>query len=171
MGSFTIRHTLPLDVDTFWNKVFFDEEFNRRLYLDKLRFRRFERQSFEEGQDGSRQQTLLTEPRVSMPGPIQKIVGESFYYLETGHFDPQSKRYKLNIEAPSFKDRFRLEGELWVEPKGDKSVERIFAVDCQVKIFGVGGMIESFVEKTTRESHDLAVEFTKAYAAEKGLSS
>ena len=61
-------------------------------------------------------------------------------------------------------------GTFWVEPRGDKKIERICECEVQVKIFGVGGVVESFIEKTTRESYEKTAAFTNRWLAEKGYS-
>jgi hypothetical protein len=43
-------------------------------------------------------------------------------------------------------------------------------VDITVKIFGVGGAIESFIERTTRDSFEKAAIFTNEFIREKGLN-
>ena len=45
--------------------------------------------------------------------------------------------------------------------------KRLWAL--RTSIFGVGGAIESFIEKTTRESFDKAAVFTNKFIHEKGL--
>jgi hypothetical protein len=58
---------------------------------------------------------------------------------------------------------------MWVEPRGDKKVERVVEVDSTVKVFGVGGMIEKLIENATRQSYDQAAAFTNQWIASKGL--
>ena len=58
---------------------------------------------------------------------------------------------------------------MWVEPRGDKRVERFVDVDNTVKIFGLGKILEAFLEKEMRKSYDSAAEFTNKWIAEKGF--
>jgi hypothetical protein len=56
-----------------------------------------------------------------------------------------------------------------VEPRGDKRIERICEVDISVNIFGVGGIVEKFVESETRDSYEKATVFTNDWIKKHGL--
>ena len=63
----------------------------------------------------------------------------------------------------------RIGGKFWVEPRGDKRIERICEVDISVNIFGVGGIVEKFVESETRDSYEKATVFTNDWIKKHGL--
>ena len=71
--------------------------------------------------------------------------------------------------TPKLADKIHIGGAFWLEPRGERKVERVCTIDIDVKIFGVGKVVEAFVEKSTRESYDRAATFTNKYIAEKGL--
>jgi hypothetical protein len=48
-------------------------------------------------------------------------------------------------------------------------MERVVDFEIKVSIFGVGGVIEGFIEKTVRESYDRGAAFTNTFLREKGL--
>jgi hypothetical protein len=66
-------------------------------------------------------------------------------------------------------DKIKTRVTMWIEPKGDKVIDRVVEVDNTVKIFGVGSVLEAFIEKQTRANYDAAAEFTQRWIAEKGL--
>ena len=169
MAKFTIRNTFETDVDTYWNRVFFDPEYNRRLYLEALGFKGFELIELT-GQPGERRtRKMKTEPAADAPAVVKKLIGDSLVYAESGSFDPETKVWTYEIKPNKLTDRVYIGGRLYAEPKGDKRCERVAEVEVTVKVFGVGGAVEKFIEKTTRDSYVKAAAFTNRFIAEKGL--
>jgi hypothetical protein len=167
--SIEVRHTINCSVDDFWSNLFFDPDFNRKLYIDRLKFKNWEVQDDQVEQGGVRVRKIRSEPDMELPGALKKVVGESMQYVEHGKFDPASKRYRFHIEPSKMADKIKSAGELWVESKGDKQCERIVKMEIEVKIFGIGKMAEGFIEKQTRHSYDVAARFSNEWIAEKGL--
>lgn len=166
--KFTVRNQFDTNVDTYWNEIFFSEEYNSRLYREGLGFKGFEliELTGEKGQRRTRK--LRTEPAADAPAVVRKLIGDSLSYTETGSWDPATKVWSYSISTSKLSEKIRIGGRLWAEPKGDK-LERIAEIEIEVKILGVGGTIEKFLEKTTRESYVKATAFTNRFIAEKGL--
>ncbi len=168
--KFTVRHIFNTEVDTYWNKVFFDQEYNERLYKKEgLDFKDFQVLELTGEPGGVRTRKMLTEPKSDAPAVVRKLIGDSLSYTETGRFDPVKKEWTYNIVTSKLSDKVKIGGKLWVEPKGEHKIERVADIEIEVKIFGVGGAVEKFIEKTTRESYELATNFTNKFIAEKGL--
>lgn len=164
---FTVRHTFEgVDVDTFWEKIFFDQEFNRRLYLDELKFETYEVVEQQSEPNGVVTRRVRQTPRSDAPAVVKKLVGDSVSYIEEGRFDPQTKRWRYSITPSKMADKIRIGGEFWVEPKGENAVERVCTVDLEVKVFGVGKTVEGFIEKQTKDSYEKAASFTQRYIRE-----
>ncbi len=164
---FTVRHTFRgVDVDAFWQKVFFDPEYNRRLYLEALGFSDFDILEQTEEPNGAVTRTLRQTPKTEAPAVVKKLVGDSISYTEKGRFDPATKRWTYSITTSKLADKIRIGGEFWVEPKGGDAVERVCTVDLEVKIFGVGKAVEGFIEKQTKDSYDKAARFTQQFIDE-----
>jgi hypothetical protein len=157
-----VRHTLNCSVDDFW-KTFFDPEFNRKLYEEKLQFKRFEILEDREEPGGGHVRKVRSEPDMEVPGALKKLVGDGMGYVESGRYDPSSKRYRFEVEPSKMADKIKSRGELWAEPKGENQCERVVKMDIEVKIFGVGKMAENFIEKQTRHSYDIAAKFTNEW--------
>jgi hypothetical protein len=168
--TFEARHIFDTDVDTYWSKVFFEDEFQQRLYMEGLKFKQYELLSKKTEPDGTILRSVRTEPSSDAPAVVKKIIGDSIAYVENGTFDAKTKRWKYEIVTSKMADKVKIGGDFWVEAKGAKKIERIVKVNITVKVFAVGGAIESFIEKTTRESFDKAAAFTNAYIHEKGLN-
>jgi hypothetical protein len=166
--KFTVRNTFNTSPDSYWNKMFFDEEYNRRLYMEGLSFKGFEMLELGGEPGGKRTRKMRTEPKSDAPAVVKKLIGDSLTYTESGTFDPATKVWTYTIVTSKLPDKIRIGGRLWAEPRGDK-MERIAEIEIEVKIPVVGGTVEKFVEKTTRESYEKATKFTNDFIAEKKL--
>lgn len=157
MGKFAIQHEIKCDVDTFW-RVFFDQEYNKRLYLDGLGFSAYEILEQRETPDTITRKVKGT-PKMNVPGPIAKLLGSSFSYVEDGSFDRATRLWKWKVTPSALAEKTRNEGSLRVEPVGADRVRRIAEIFVEAKVFGVGGLIESSLEKQLREGWDASVPF------------
>ncbi|MDD9945520.1 MAG: DUF2505 family protein [Myxococcales bacterium] len=165
---YRISHMIETDPQTFW-EVFFDEAYNRALSIDHLGFSRYDVLSFERHDDGRITKRIEAAPEVELPGPVKKAFGHVTSYIEAGTFDPSTSRYVVDVIPSAAADKIKTKIEIWIEPRGDKRVERMVEVDNTVKIFGVGKLVEKFLEQQTREAYSLAAEFTNRWIAEKNL--
>jgi hypothetical protein len=167
--KFTVRHVFHTDRDSYWNKVFFDAEYNRRLYLEGLGFKSYELIEQTGGPGEVRTRKMRSEPKSEAPAVVQKLIGGGISYVEVGRWDPKTGIWKYDITTSKLADKISTGGTFWIEERGPKKIERICEVELQVKIFGVGGVVEQFIEKTTRESFEDTARFTHRFISEKGL--
>ena len=166
---YTIKQTIETDSDTFWNKLFFDTEFNRSLFVDFLGFTTYRVLEERTDPDGTRHRRVECAPKVELPAAARKIFGDKLGYIEVGRFDPVARRYYVEAIPNVSADKVKTSTEIWLEPVGDKRVERIVNVDNSVKMFGLGTLLEGFVEQQTRDSYSRGAEFTNRWIREKGL--
>jgi hypothetical protein len=166
---YTIRHNFETDIETFWSKVFFDPEYNRSLYLDYLGFTTFQILEDRTDPDGKRHRRLEVVPKVQLPAAARKLFGDSAGYTEVGTFDPATGRYQAELIANVSADKIKTTLELWLEPRGEKLCERVANIDNRVKIFGLGTLLEGFVEQQTRDQFSRGTEFTNRWIKEHGL--
>ena len=166
---YTIRHTFNTDADTFWGKLFFDPAYNETLFNKHLKFNFYKVLELTHSPDGSVHRRVECAPPVEIPAVVKKVIGDSTSYVEDGRFDPRTKKFTVEATPKVGADRIQSRMTMWVEPRGDKKVERFVEVDSTVKVFGIGKMIEGFIEKETRASYDSAAAFTNQWIAEKGL--
>lgn len=169
MSTFEIRHTLPITEEQFWQGTFFNEEFNRRLYLGTLGFDGYEALDIGTEAGGVQKRKVRVTLKVDAPGAIRKLVGDGVSYVESGKYDPATRRYRFRIEPSKLGDKLDISGDMWCEARGDKRIERIVRVEVNARIFGVGKVIEATIERNTRQSYDKAAQFTVAWAAENGF--
>jgi hypothetical protein len=169
MGKFRVEHVFDVDVDTFWNEVFFDSDYNERLFKEELGFE-YKLVELEKNDDGSYDRKVRTEPKTEAPAAVKKLVGDKFSYLEVGHFDPKTRRWTYTVTPSALPSKIHISGVFWAEPKGDAQLVRIVETNLEVKIFGVGKLVEAFVEKETTDSYAKAERFTNRWLREKGFA-
>jgi hypothetical protein len=165
---YTIKHTFNTDADTFWNKIFFDSGYNDALFKDHLKFS-YRVLELTHNPDGSVRRRVECAPPIELPSAAKKIFGDSTSYVEDGRFDPATKRFSVEVQPRVGADKIHTRVVMWVEPRGDKRVERMVDVDSSVKVFGVGKILEAFLEKQMRASYDSSADFTNKWIADKGL--
>jgi uncharacterized protein DUF2505 len=170
MPSTRIAHEFDCSEDTFWKIMFFDPEFNRRLYLETLRFPVWKVLE-EKVTDDAVERRIEVQPLVeNMPGPIKKVVGDRFGYIEEGTLDRKQKRYRFRIIPSSMADKTHISGQMRTERLGDKRVRRVVELEIEVKVFMIGKLVEQKTIDDTRASYEKMAGFLREYLKEKGLS-
>lgn len=166
MGKFTVVHEINCNVDTFW-KTFFDKGFNEKLYREGLSFPEFNVLDQSET-DSQILRKAAGQPKMNMPGPVMKLLGNNFRYTEEGTFDKASKVWRWKMTPSTLADKMRQEGTLRVESIGENKVRRTAEMVIEAKIFGVGGLMESAAEKGLREGWDQSAVYMNKYLAGQG---
>jgi hypothetical protein len=164
----TISHDFHTDPETFWSKLFLDPEYNRALYKEGLQFPDYE--VLEERDTGTEVvRRVRVTPKQEAPAAVQKLVGGRFSYVEEGRYDKASQRYRFRVVPATMADKIKAEGELRAEPAGAGRMRRVVDMTIEVKVFGIGGIVESFVAKSMQDSYAQAATFTNRWIADKGL--
>lgn len=166
MATFTIKHEINCNEETFW-KLFFDKEFNERLYLDGLGFPSWSVLEQTETDTEWRRKTKGSPKLQGLPGPVMKLIGDGFNYVETGSMSKKDKVWKWSLKPSALTDKLKQEGSLRIEKIGDDKIRRVVDLVVEAKVFGIGGMIESAVEKSLREGWDASGAFMNKWIADK----
>jgi len=162
MRKVKIEHTISCTPEAFW-KVFFDRAFNDALYREGLEFKAFE--LVEQRDDGRH---LRATPKMNMPKPVMKVLGDSFGYEEHGAFDGSS--YKWRITPNKLADKLRNEGTLRCVASGDDKCRACDEMIIEAKVFALGKLIESSAEKEFRDAWEKISAFMNLWIAEHDLS-
>ncbi len=143
----TLSHSvvLPCSRETFW-KTFLSPDYARTLYLEVLGYRGLD---VLETTDASRK--LRVVPKVALPGPLQKILGD-FSYEDHGTLDRDKHFWTWRMVPPpgGGKQIVSTRGSLRLEPVGDDQCRRVDELIIEAHVFGIGGLIESQAEKEAR---------------------
>jgi hypothetical protein len=149
MKTVTESFVLPCTPEVFW-KQFFDESYSRALFMEQLQFKSF---TVIELKESSRK--LRLSPKINLPGVLEKLIGDSFAYEEHGTLDRAKSVWTWQMVQPagvSGKPKVATHGTIRVEPAPDGKCRRTDEVVIEARIFGLGGIIESTVEKELRSS-------------------
>jgi hypothetical protein len=160
--SYEIRDSFDCDAATFW-RVFFDNEYSKALYIGHLKFDVFDIVSTEKDSEGNIKRRTKQAPHVEIPAVAKKVIGDSTGFTEDGRFDAKTQRWTFTVTPATAADKVQTTGEMWCESRGEGRIERITRIDTKVKIFGIGGVVEGFIEKTTRTLYSQAAEFTRGW--------
>ena len=164
MGKFTVTHEIRCNADTFW-KVFVDKDFNVRLYTQALGFPDFKiTEQVDDGTTVTRK--VSAQPKMEIPGPLQKLIGAGFRYTEQGSMKHAEGIWRWKMTPSTLADKLFTSGTVRVEPIGDSKVRRIAEMNVEAKIFGLGGMIESTTEKQMRDGWDKSGTFMNKFLEE-----
>jgi len=166
MTTFTVTHEINCDEETFW-KLFLDKEFNEHLYKEGLGFPEFSIVEQVETDTEIKRKTAGKPKIQNMPGPVAKIIGDGFRYVETGSMDKKNRVWRYKLTPSTMADKIRQEGTVTVKPAGDGKVKRIAELIVEAKVFGIGGMLESTTEKSLREGWDNSAKFMNKWIAER----
>jgi hypothetical protein len=166
---YKIQHLFNTDEATFWEKIFFDPEYNQALFVDYLKFDPYRVLEHVQNPDGSIRRRVECAPPVEIPAVARKVLGDSTAYVEEGRFDPKTRRFSIEVIPRVAADKLKSRATMWVEPRGDKKIERFVEIENEVRIFGIGKMLEAFIEKQTRDVYDEATAFTNDWIAKKGF--
>ena len=149
MKTATTSAVLPCTPDILWG-CFLNESYLRALYLDELESRAFDVLDI-----GEASRKLHIVPKLKLPAPVAKLIGDSFAYEEHGTLDRAANQWTWRMVQPTNldpkskprKDAVSMHGTVHVEPEGEAHCRRTDSFTVEAKIFGLGGLIESSIEK------------------------
>lgn len=165
--KFEIRHVMPFPPETFWTRVHGNSEFNDALYNKHLKHR------YEVLENDPVTGKWLSKfyPNVKLPDVLAKAAAgkeDSFCLAEEGVLDKSGSNwvYRFAVHPSLMEDKVEAKGQMVIVPHGDGGCERIVNFEVSVKVFGLGKIVESFVEMTVRRGYDDSGEFLKSYLAQ-----
>ena len=135
-----LDHVIHCAPERLWH-LYFDNDFNIEMYERGLGFpscKILERR--EQGDHIIRRMAMI--PKIEMPGAVAKIVGDKVGFEERGDYDRKAGVFRWKIILAAFGDKARIEGEMRVLAHADGHCRRIVDFQVEVKMFGVGGLIE-----------------------------
>lgn len=143
MRRLTESVTFECSTDRYW-ELFWDDAVAKRLFLEGLSFR-----AFSVLEKGEKDRRLKLQPKMNLPGTVEKLLGPSFAYEEIGTLDRTRNEWSWKMKSP-LGDKLRTEGTIRVEAQGEGRIKRTDNVVIESTVFGLGGVIESSAEKELR---------------------
>ena len=162
------RQTFDVSVETYWRELCLSLEYQERLYREALGCRRMDviehSGDFEKGM----RRKLRFEKPIDAPAAVTKLFGSSVTIEEHSEFDPAEQRWTFRMVPPLLGDRIDIRGVVRASGKEGK-VEQVARNSVNVRVLGLGGIIEHFVARSTKEGVEDKANFTRRYITEKGL--
>lgn len=164
MIEFTLRHPLDCTPQRHW-ELFFDPEWTRSLILDGLGFQTCDIEPVR--QEGTlKLRDMKVTPKLVLPGAVVKLVGDRLGYTEKGRYDETKQSWSYDMVLNVLTDKIRLGGVVTTEPLGKDRCTRVSRMWVEVKIFGVGGMVERAAEKNMRDGWTRSADWINRWLAE-----
>lgn len=164
-----LRHELACDQDVYWEQCVFDQEYSQKLFLELLKFPRYEVLELVKEGPVFRKKTRIEPPVTGVPGPVKKVIGDKLAYVEDGSYDRAAHRYTFNVIPSVLPEKTKVSGAMWTEPLGPKRCARHLEIKVEVKVFVVGSLIEEKIAQDLRASYEASVAFTDEFTKAKGL--
>jgi hypothetical protein len=164
MRTFTVLQDIATDPDTHW-RLFLDPEFDRTQYLTGFGFPSYEVLDHRDGPDEVIHRIRVT-PKLDVPAAVAKVLGPRFAYTEDGKFDKKLKVWRSRMVPNILADRLRAEAVVRVEPAGEGRSRRICELSVDARVFGVGGLLESALEKNLRKGWEDGAAFMNRWVRE-----
>jgi Protein of unknown function (DUF2505) len=165
MKRLTESWTLPCSAERYWD-VFVDPDYSRALYLDGLRFKDYQVIS----NDPSARKLRLV-PRLNLPAPLAKVIGEAFAYEQHGSLDRKTGLWTWRMAPPGDpkgkEGVVSSRGSIRVVDAGPGQCTRTDEVTLSGNVFGLGGLMESAAEKELRSSWQNEIAFLRRWLAER----
>jgi hypothetical protein len=165
MSKFTLTHEINCNLDTFW-KTFLDQDFNTRLYVEVLGFPDWTIVE-QTDTDTLASRKVTAQPKMDVPGPVQKLIGSNFRFTEEGSMTKPERIWRWKMTPSTLADKLFTSGAVRAEAIGADKTRRFADMSIEAKIFGIGGLIESSAEKQMRDGWDKSAVFMNKFLAGK----
>jgi len=161
--KFTVTHEIDCSTDRFL-ELMLSTDFCRELFVF-LDVPEWEAEQKDTGDVIVRH--VNARSRIAMPGPLAKVLGERMLgFTEMTRFDKKTKEISFVVTlAGKMAERIKSEGVVRVEPLGTRC-RRVADLVHEASFFGIGGLIESSLEKTTRATWDKSALFMNRWVTE-----
>ena len=161
----TLKHDLAIGEALFW-QWFVDAEFNRKMYLEHLRFPRFELVSLERRPDGTWQRHLRAQPNVALPAPLRGLLGGSTGYEEHAEIDCAGRRFRARFVPAAAPERVRAEARIWTVAHAPDAIARHVQLEVEVSAPLFARMLERFILDRTAETFEASAVYIARRGAE-----
>ncbi len=167
MANLSVSHDYDCSANTFFFECMLNRAYNEELYRS-LGFPAFEWLELRDNGATRFRKIRVVPSSGQLPAVVQKIVGEGMAYIEEGTFDVATMRFDFRVVPTVLADKADIRGSIWctARPGG---VVRHARFDAQIKVFGIGSIIEEKMLENYKRSFDSAAAFTRGYLERNGL--
>lgn len=162
-----IEHTYNCSAEFFWDRLFFDDEYNQKLFIGELHFSSYEVVSRDDRGAEVHRVVRAAPPLGDLPSALKRLLSEGLAYEERGVLDRKTQIYRLQAVPRSLSSKVTILGELSTRPVSERSCQRVYIAKVEARVLGVGGMIEQRVLDDLEKSYNKAATFTNRWIAER----
>ena len=156
-------HEIHCPPERLW-QLYFDEGFNHEMYVEGLEFPSLE--IVEQSDDGDTiHRRMKVVPKVDMPKAVAKVVGDKVGYEESGDYVRSKGEFHWRMKLAAFGDKARVEGVMRVVPHGEGRCRRVVDFEVEVKMFGIGKLVEKTASDNTISGWDASAKWINGYLA------
>lgn len=161
----TLHYEFDCPAERFW-AAYFDDDVTTRLHQEALGSTSIEIVSEEGDLANGLTRTLRYGQRPDAPGPVKKLFGDEIVTTEVATFDPRTGTSTFVLTPGTMADKTDIRGSVHIGATGGgDTCTQQFDLEARVKIFGVGPVVERFIERQARDTQNKAVEFLQAEVA------
>lgn len=155
---YSVSHVIETNVDELW-RLFFDESLARAMLRDLGDPADFKIVEEHVDAQGLTHRRIECWSKVELPGFVTKLFGDGSY-TEVGCWDAVNRKYSARCIPRHGSEKVGTQFEITASPLQDgKHCQRTITTQNTVKVFGIGGMIASMLERTQRAGHDHSAKF------------
>jgi len=155
-----VQHQFEMPAEDFFEKVYFNEEYIRRMHLEGMDNETFDLVSQSGDLATGLKRTIRTTPKLNAPRVVKKLLGDSVQYIEDGTYSPSTGHYIFSLIPSTLADKVKIQGDLWVESIGANRMMRFCDLAFHAHIFGAGKLVEKFIAQSSIENLEKSATFT-----------
>jgi hypothetical protein len=162
MRTFTLSHSFDCEPDALW-LTFFDQAFTAAQFAALG----FGYELLEQRDEEAKvTRSIRVTPKLDVPGPVAKVIGSSFAYREDGTFDKATKTWTWKSTTSTLANKIHSEGKVRIVADGPGKCIRKSDFTIEVNLLGLGGLVESALEKNFTQGWDGSAAFTAKWLKE-----
>lgn len=162
------RQYFEVSLETYWKELCLSLVYQERLYREALGCHAMEvLEHTGDYETGMKRRLRFTKP-IDAPAAITKMFGGAVTIEEHSAFDAREQCWTYRMVPSLMGDRIDIRGRVRAVAQGS-GVEQRSDNTVACKMFGLGGIIEHFVARSTEEGNADKATFTRRYIDENKL--
>ena len=164
-----LEHEVRATPEGYWSRCLLSRAHNEALFLSELKACRYSLQAEQTRPDGKVERLVLVEPQA--PAGTPDFIRKALAYEEVGILDRVLDVYSFQTRNVMYPYAVDVTGEIRAVPRarvpGGKldAIVLCSTVAISVRLFGVGGMVESQLAAEIRRAFKASADFSNAWLA------
>lgn len=161
--QFTIGGFYAVSAAVFWERVFFNEGYTQALMVNGLGHKSAQVISLETASNGVVRRRMKVQPKLNIPGPIKRLLGDGFHYIEEGTYDPRRPAFISKITLPSAPKIIEINSTLSFADRKSGGADRQVRLAVKSSKFGLARLIETTSKGILTQQYNEAEAFTQIW--------